>query len=236
MTSPGRSLVILAGGSSQRLGQKKTLVEIGERPIILRVLDATAEINDVVVAVRETWRHLLTLEDDGWARLAGDTDAPATETVVLGLGDRTVRLVADPEPDLGPLAGLVSGLANVSGNLVLVLAGDLPFVTAEFTGEILGILSRDLELDAVVPFVSGRSQPLCAAYRVEVREHAARLLESSLATNESPSMTGLLERLSVRYVGSDALSGGGDLARMTKGVNTPEDLEWAKREAEFHEA
>ena len=231
MTLPGRSLVILAGGSSERLGKKKTLVEIGERAVILRLLDATAKITDVVVAVRETWRHLLVLEADGWERVAEDSDA--TETVVLGLGDRLVRLVVDPEPGQGPLAGLVSGLANVSGRLVLLLAGDLPFVTAQFSEEILDILARDLELDAVVPFVNGRAQPLCAAYRAEVREPAGGFLESSLATDQGPTMTGLLERLSVRYIGSDTLSGDGDLSRVTKGINTPEDLKWAQREAEL---
>jgi len=233
LTTPGRSLVVLAGGNSRRLGQKKSLVEVGERPVIQRLLDATSEITDVVVAVRETWRHLVTLEADGWERVQSDAEAPATETVVLGLGERTVRLVADPEPDRGPLAGMISALGHVSGHLVLVLAGDLPFVTAEFSGKILDILARDLELDAVVPFVSGSPQPLCAAYRAEVREPAVKLLDSALATNESPSMTEFLERLSVRYVGSDSLSGEGDLARLTRGINTPEDLEWAQGEAEF---
>ncbi len=232
MNTLGRSLVVLAGGSSRRLGQQKTLVEIGDRAVILRILDATSEISEVVVAVRETWRHLLVLEADGWQRMV-DSGAPATETVVLGRGGRTVRLVADPEPDLGPLAGLVSGLANVSGRLVLVVAGDLPFMTAEFVEEILDILGHDLELDAVVPFVSGRAQPLCAAYRAEVREPATKFLESSLATDQPPAMAGLLEQLSVRYVGSDALSGQGDLARLTRGINTPEDLEWAHRESEL---
>ncbi|MCG8469872.1 MAG: molybdenum cofactor guanylyltransferase [Gemmatimonadetes bacterium] len=233
MSVSGRSLVILAGGQSSRLGRQKPLVEIEDRPIVLRILDATTEIDEVVIAVRETWRFLLALEADGWERASDESGAPATESALLTRSGRSVRLVADPEPDLGPLGGFVSGMSHVTGHLVLVLAGDLPFVTSAFAEEILDILSGDLELDAVVPFVSGRAQPLCAAYRPEVRDQAARLLETALVTNESASMTQLIESLSLRYIGADALTGVENLATLTRGIDTPEDLQWARREAEL---
>lgn len=221
-----RSLVILAGGRSSRLGQDKVFLEIAGRPPLLRALDATHGL-DVVVAVRKVSPFRAMLEANSWESVADNREVGAT----MFLEGRTLRIVPDPKPDWGPVAGLASGLAAAQGRLVLVLAGDLPFVTEVFVDQIFNMLAADRELDAVVPFVNGHFQPLCAAYRRTVRETAEALLAESLSGGESMSMMHLLEQVKVRKVGSNAFSDVIDLATLTRGIDTPRDLSWAEETA-----
>ena len=228
MTTPARSLVVVAGGRARRLGRDKPLVEIGGRAILLRILDATSHIADVVLAVRQVPPFARVLAAEGWGRGAERAAHPAGSAALRHPHGRDLVVVPDPVSGLGPLAGLASGLAAARNPICVVLAGDLPFVTAELVDGLSDRLARGPEYDAVVPHARGRAQPLCAAYRQEVRDPAARLLaEGSEVNGPSPSMMGLLARLRVRYVGADDLPGVGDLDAATRGVDSPDDLAWA---------
>ena len=226
MGSLTRSVVIIAGGRSSRLGWDKAFVEIAGRSPVIRALDATRGL-DVVMAVREVEPFRVMLEANAWKFVADNKDLGAT----MSLEGRTLRIVPDPEPNRGPVAGLASGLAAAQGRLVLVLAGDLPFVTEAFADRIFKMLAADCEFDAVVPFVHGHFQPLCAAYRRTVRKKAEALLGESLSEGEPMSMMRLLKQVSVRKVGSAAFSDVADLATVTRGIDTPRDLSWAEETA-----
>jgi molybdopterin-guanine dinucleotide biosynthesis protein A len=95
--------IVLAGGTSQRMaGGDKLDAEVGGEPILARVVAAACA-------------------------------AGARRVVVVGPtrpGVDATFLQEDP-PGGGPAAGLAAGLAVVDEPLVLVLAGDLPFVDAE---------------------------------------------------------------------------------------------------------
>ena len=232
MTGPARSLVIVAGGRARRLGRDKPLVEIGGRSILLRILAATSHIADVVLAVREVAPFERALAAAGWEPGAEGAAAAPRSVALRHPGGRTLVVVPDPVSDLGPLAGLASGLAAARSPVCVVLAGDLPFVTAELVDELAERLARAPACDAVVPRARGRAQPLCAAYREGVRDVAAGLLAEGLAANgPSPAVMGLLDRLRVSYVDADDLSGVGDLEAATRGVDSPDDLAWAARRA-----
>ena len=229
---PARSVVIVAGGRSRRLGRAKPLVEIGGRTVLARILDATAHITDAVLSVREVPPFERALRAEAWTSGASGSDDPPGSTVLQdGIGRRLV-IVPDPIPDLGPLAGLVAGLGAAGAPLSVVLAGDLPFVTPGLVDRLSEILAEDAEADAVVPRVRGRAQPLCAAYRTSVLATAARLLASrpgpaGPSPPPAPSVMGLLDRLRVRYVGPEDIADGTDLRTATRGVDTREDLAWA---------
>ena len=230
MTGPGRSLVIVAGGRARRLGRGKPLVEIGGRAILLRILDATSHIADVVLAVREVPPFERALAADGWEPGEAGAARPPGAVALRHPSGRGLVVVPDPVSDLGPLAGLASGLAAARSPICVVLAGDLPFVTAALVDRLTERLARAPECDAVVPRARDRAQPLCAAYRRGVRDIAARLLaEGSEGNGPSPAMMGLLDRLRVSYVGADDLPGVGDLEAATRGVDSPGDLAWATR-------
>ena len=249
MSAPDRSLVIVAGGRSRRLGRDKPLVEIGGRTVLSRILEATAEIADVVLAVREVPPFRGALAAQGWESGAERAGRPPGSVALRNPNGRALLVVPDPVPGLGPLAGVASGLAAADGAICVVLAGDLPFVTPHLVDRLSRELASAAEsdapdvldaLDAVVPRARGRAQPLCAAYRREVGRLAARLVarggargDSSLSSSpaSSPSMMSFLERLRVRYVTAEDLAGAGDLETMVRGVDSRADLDWAVRRA-----
>ncbi|WP_419857265.1 molybdenum cofactor guanylyltransferase [Candidatus Palauibacter irciniicola] len=231
MSRPDRSLVIVAGGRSRRLGRDKPLVEIGGRTVLSRILGATAQFEDTVLAVREVPPFRRALAADGWEPGAESAGPPGSVTLRSPEG-RALLVVPDPVPDLGPLAGLASGLGAARGAICVVLAGDLPFVTPDLVDRLSGELASDAESDAVVPHARGQAQPLCAAYRREVGRLAARLVAGTAASGgPSPSMMGFLERLRVRTVTAEQVKRLGDLETMVRGVDSRADLEWAERSA-----
>ncbi len=231
MSGTDRSLVVVAGGRSRRLGRNKPLVEIGGRTVLSRILEATAQFADAVLAVREVPPFQRALAAEAWEPGAEGAGPPGSVTLRSPTG-RALLVVPDPVPDLGPIAGVASGLAAAHGAICVVLAGDLPFVTPDLVDRLSGELAGDAELDAVVPRARGRAQPLCAAYRREVGRLAARLVARPAASvDPSPSMMSFLDRLRVRYLSAEQLTGIGDLETMVRGVDSRADLEWAERRA-----
>ena len=232
MSEPDRSLVIVAGGRSRRLGRNKPLVEIGGRTVLSRILEATAHIADVVLAVREVAPFQRALAAEGWEPGPERAIRPPGSVALRNPKGRALIVVPDPVPDLGPLAGLGSGLDEAAGAICVVLAGDLPFVTPDLVDHLSSELASDAELDAVVPRARGQAQPLCAAYRREVGRLATRLVAGAAASGDSsPSMMSFLERLRVRYVTAEQLTGIGDFQTMVRGVDNRDDLDWAVRHA-----
>ena len=223
MNVSDRSLIILAGGRSSRLGQDKVFLEIAGSPPILRILDATPNL-DVVIAVREVAPFQRILEANAWKFIPDESDFVVTGAYE----DRIVQIVPDPEPNLGPVVGLASALKYTEGQTVLVMAGDLPFVTSAFCERIFEILEANPDLDAVVPMAGGREQPLCAAYRNNVRKQVEALLEASLHGEEPLSMMRLLSRIKFRRVGTDVFPGVADLEIITRGIDTAKDVLWAE--------
>ena len=112
MTHVTRSLVILAGGRSRRLGRNKSLVAIGGLTTLSRILAATSRIEDVVLAVREVWPFAVALEENGWEAVGRDDDRSPGSLSLVEPGGRELLIVPDPEPDLGPVATR----ANSGGN------------------------------------------------------------------------------------------------------------------------
>lgn len=131
-----------------------------------------------------------------------------------------LRVVADSEPGLGPLAGLRTALGAADGAGVLVVAWDMPFVTSA----LLTALRRIGEngASAVVP-VSGRPEfpePLCAYYAPGALGTCERLLEHG-----ERRAIALFESLpgAVAFRGAK-LAALGDPAHLLRGVDTAEDL------------
>lgn len=150
--------LILAGGRSTRFGRDKATSVVDGKPMIARVFEVLSPlVRQVLISVR-FHRDDLPLE---------------------------ARQIEDRYPGAGPLAGLHSGLIESDNSHVLVLASDLPYVTAEVLRHI-----RDAPAEADVPVVArtpdGRLQPLCALYPrtmlQEVEEHleAGRLAMHAL--------------------------------------------------------
>ena len=109
-----------------------------------------------------------------------------------------------------------------------MVAADLPFIGTAIGPALLDRLEADAELDAVVPAVDGRLQPLCAGYRARAAGIAAGWLREAASRPGGASMHGLLERLRTIEIDPATLGDVGDPEIVFRGIDTPEDLAWAR--------
>ena len=139
--------------------------------------------------------------------------------IVGGRAERVsaVRWVADRVPGLGPLGGLHTALLEAAGDPTIVVACDMPYLSAPLLGH-LSALADDA--DAVVPRTGRGYHPLCAVYARACVEPIARRLAAGRL-----KMTGLFDDVRVRVVGLEELRAFGDVERLLANVNSPADHE-----------
>jgi len=185
--------VVLAGGKSRRMGRDKLPLIVGGNPLLDRVCLVLDSCCDEIL-------------------------------VAGGYAPAGARQVPDLRPGRqGPLAGIETGLLAARHRAVFVAAGDMPFLTGDLVGYLLGLLSGDVQ--AVVPDLGGRVHPLCAAYGREVRSAVSTTLDCG-----TRSVRELLEALpGVRYVRQEELRRFGNPDLLLMNVNSPEDLDRARK-------
>lgn len=105
--------------------------------------------------------------------VAGATDV----FVSIGSGKKYglpgAREIADHKPDCGPMGGLASCLVELKHPLCLVLAVDMPAMTAAYLS---GLLADAEEGCGVVPVIDGSAEPLAAVYPKEAMDEVAAAL------------------------------------------------------------
>ena len=151
------------------------------------------------------------------------------EVLVVGGGDfqlEGARHVKDERPGgQGPLAGIEAGLAAAHYDHVFVAAGDMPFLPQGLVEYLLERLVRG-NVAAVIPHHGGRSHPLCGAYSRDLLPRVRNALDGGVrAVHEFLEVVG-----GVEYVG-EGLRRFGDPDLTLMNVNSPRDLELARREA-----
>jgi molybdopterin-guanine dinucleotide biosynthesis protein A len=140
----------------------------------------------------------------------------------------SVTLIGDPEkyghlgypvlpdrsPGAGPVGGIESALSYTSVDWNLVVACDMPALSAEFLQGLLDT-AEAAGCDALVPAgPSGRPEPLCAVYHRHCRPALTRALESRVF------------RVTEALTGLRVLSWNVNDAAFFQNLNTPED--WAR--------
>lgn len=158
------------------------------------------------------------LEVDGRSLLDRALEALAATSPVVVVGDplpvhRSVTFTREVPAGGGPAAALLAGLRGFAEQpeTVVVLAVDMPFVTAGTVARLLEALTPDVDGVTLVD-PDGRHQPLCAAYRVRA------LLAAAPAYDEE---SGLPVHRLVRGLRLARIAAVGDEAR---DVDTPSDL------------
>jgi molybdenum cofactor guanylyltransferase len=186
---------LMAGGTAQRFhGVPKGLALVGG----LRIADRA--------------RAALRSASDRQIVVANDARAPSWFPGAL--------VVPDAEPGLGPLAGLHTALTAASGDAVLVVAWDMPFVTDALLRALRTI--GESGASAVVP-VSGPSslpEPLCAYYAPEALDTCVRLLAAG-ERRAAALFEALPGAATLRCADLEAL---GDPSHLLQSVDTPEVL------------
>ena len=185
----GCSLVILAGGRSRRMGHDKATLPAGDGTLIEHLARRLAPVVDETIVA------------------GGSVDPPI----------EGARVVADRQPGLGPLAGMLAGFAAATQRHVWVVACDLPDIEPAVGGLLLALAG---DYEAVVPRPDQEPEGVCALYLRELAPRIEALLESG-----QRSIRSLLDRCTVRYVVSDELRAVDPQLRSFRNVNTPADYE-----------
>lgn len=129
----------------------------------------------------------------------------------------------DTFPGCGPLGGIHTALSNSQTEYNLIIAVDTPFLQPEFLSY---IAQRAVASGAVVttPEIAGYTQPLCAVYALAFLPIAERALKSG-----NYKITPLFPRGQTLVIQEAELRRFAFGAEMFENLNTPEDLERARR-------
>ncbi|MEW6545896.1 MAG: molybdenum cofactor guanylyltransferase [Bacillota bacterium] len=129
--------LLLAGGSSSRMGFSKAVATLGGETLVARAARLLADLTGTVLIVSRD------------------------RTVAEGL---PYRVVDSEVPGVGPLAALAAGLRECRTPWALALACDLPLFPAGLAVYMLEVASSEDGWQAVVPRWNGFWEPLAALY------------------------------------------------------------------------
>jgi molybdopterin-guanine dinucleotide biosynthesis protein A len=193
---PRVSGVVLAGGESRRLGRNKALERIGDQTLIERVVGCIAPVSAEVIVVV------------GSPKKAGALPLPPH-----------VRVVSDRYPRCGSLGGIFTGLSASREPWILLVACDMPFLDPRLMRRLMAMRRG---VDAVVPCLNGRPEPLHALYSKACLEPMERMLQMGLL-----KIAPLFEMVRVRYVDERTIDRIDPHHRSFFNVNSPADVEEA---------
>lgn len=180
---------ILAGGQARRLGGvDKSALSVGTQSILGRQL----------ALLRGLTPHILVVANDA---------APFRKTGVPVIPDRI--------KGVGALGGLYTALAEAPTEQVLVIACDMPFLTAPF---LTRLVTLGTGVDAAIPRDAAGLHPFCATYARRVKRH----LKSRIDAGET-TVAGAIAGLVVRDVGPGELSPFDADGWLLTNVKTPDD-------------
>jgi molybdopterin-guanine dinucleotide biosynthesis protein A len=180
---------ILAGGQSRRMGSDKSQLRIQNQTFTERIAETLLQVTDSITLVGARQAH---------------PQFPS---------------VADVYPQWGALGGLHAALSACKSEWAVVVACDLPFVTAALFKYLVSLRA---DHEAVVPLQSdGRPQPLAALYRIQpCLSRATELIETG---HRRP--LDLLELVNTRWVPFTELTNLDGAEKFFVNINTPYDYD-----------
>lgn len=138
--------------------------------------------------------------------------------------DLGCREVADIFDEMGAMVGVLTALGEAKTEYIFVAACDMPFIDR---GVVELIVSRGAGFQAALPLISGKGDPLHALYSKDCFEPMLAFMKK-----EGKSLNRFIESLSegqVRYISEDEIREVDPGALSLFNMNTPEDLEKARK-------
>jgi molybdopterin-guanine dinucleotide biosynthesis protein A len=146
---------------------------------------------------------------------------------ILARWEDRIRLIRDREAFNGPVAAVIRGLRAAQHPIVFACSCDLPLLRSSVALKLCAMIG---ELDAAIPEIAGKSQPLYAAYR----RRSADLIEAITGEGES-RLTAITGRLKVRRADAAELRVIDPELHSFVNVNTPDDFARALEIAGFRQ-
>ncbi|MEH7381741.1 molybdenum cofactor guanylyltransferase [Bacillus sp. JJ1533] len=172
MSKPKITGILLAGGESRRFGSPKAFAKLHHKHFFQYAVEALeGNVSKLLIVSHPSLKQ--------------------------HFQEKTSVDVIEDLPEIkgnGPLAGIFTGMQKEASDWYMVLPCDTPFVTDELVKQLLKF-TNDQRLDAVVPVINDRKQPLIAIYHKRVAKKIEQLLE-----NQNFKMSHLLDSCIVKYV------------------------------------
>lgn len=132
--------IILAGGKSRRMGENKAFLKLGKATFLDIIIKKAKDFAfpQIIIVTNEAEKY-------------------------SGL-DLDVEVVEDIYPDMGPLAGIYTGLVHTKYKINMVMPCDTPFVSKEFISELIKYKNKG---NIIVPKYQEHLEPLIALYSKE---------------------------------------------------------------------
>ncbi len=185
--------VILAGGKSRRMGEDKALLSIGKEEMIGRV----------ALVLKRVFPEVL---------VCGGCEKTGSR---LGL-----RVVQDIIKGGGPLCGIHAALHSISHDRCLVVACDMPFISAPMAAF---MVEQSAGYDVAVPRRGEFLEPLFAVYA----KSCLPAVEEQLSAG-CRKVTGFFPKVRVKFLDEEELRAFADPEVAFFNVNTPRDLQKAR--------
>jgi molybdenum cofactor guanylyltransferase len=180
-----KSFILLCGGKSRRMGQDKGSMNLNGKPMIIHVIKTLLNVADEIVIVLRDKNQV-----DNYNKIFDQLKKDRSK----------LHLFTDILEDMGPLAGILTGLENISSDKAMVVPCDSPFVTEYFVNEMFQY-STEPEFDAFVPkWPDGRLEPLHSIYKKDLKTNIKKLLKEDIRDVKS-----LIMELNVKYIEVNSL-------------------------------
>jgi molybdopterin-guanine dinucleotide biosynthesis protein A len=132
-----------------------------------------------------------------------------------------IKIVSDIFPGQGSLGGIYTGLVNSNSFYNLVVAADMPFLNVNLLRSMIEMADG---YDFVLPRVNGLFEPLHAVYSRNCIPPIERILNQGKKV-----IIELFNYVRVRYVGTDEVDRFDPQHLSFFNINTPQELERARR-------
>lgn len=180
-----KSVIVLCGGQSRRMGQDKGSMNINDKPMIIHVLDSLKGIiNEAIIVLNDEDRIIK------YKKFIDEEEY-----------DFEIKFVEDEIKNKGPLSGIETGLKNISSNYGLILPCDSPFISKTHVINLFDEI--DDGYDCIIPYHNEEnklktSEPLHGIYNENLISEIEELLEKNTL-----HVKGLIEKCKCKYIKID---------------------------------
>jgi molybdopterin-guanine dinucleotide biosynthesis protein A len=198
---PMLTICVQAGGESRRMGQDKALMPFLGRPLIQQVVNRLAPIAAELIVTTNRPNDYRFLE---------------------------LPLFPDLKPGHGALGGLYTALSSAAGEVVAVVACDMPFASASLIEAASRLLVQE-EADVVIPDSGGGLEPMHAVYR---RETCIPAIEAAIEADQW-KLISWFPQVKVRILQPDEVKTYDPSGLAFWNLNTPEEFAEAEQRAKL---
>lgn len=198
--------IILAGGKSIRMGTNKALLKIGDKTIIKRTAELMSALFSRVL--------LITNSSDEYRFL-------------------NLEIFEDIYKNIGPLAGIHSGLVNSSSEKNFIISCDVPFLDKGIIDFIINYKTDSL---ITITKADGFIQQLCGLYSKKVIPETIKLIEEDAnikTVTEHPQKCGCRVLQLVKNLDAEIIDIANEYPAYERGaflnMNRPTDYEIVKQ-------